>query len=202
MQKTKIEWCDYTWNPVVGCKHNCWYCYAKRLNDRFKFISKWDNPKFFPERLEEPYKIKEPSTIFVCSMSDLFGWWQENEVIEQIIRVAEINKKHTFMFLTKNGSRLSGYEFPKNCWLGITITGLEYNLSDLPTNFRIKNPLNKKFISFEPLLADVSNLDLKGIDLVIVGAMTGRGAVKPKKEWISGIKHSNIFYKNNIKNIL
>ena len=199
MNKSKIEWCDYTWNPVVGCKHNCWYCYAKRMNDRFKWIEKWSEPRFFASRLKEPYRLKKPSKIFVCSMADLFGDWINSRWIHEILKLPKNNPQHTFQFLTKNPKRYLEFEFPKNCWLGITI---DY-VNQARLNYLKKMP-NYKFISFEPLLGDMSALDLSGIDLVIVGAMTGMGKknVIPKKEWIDSIKHKNIFYKNNIKEYL
>jgi protein gp37 len=75
MNKTSIEWCDFTWNPVVGCKHGCPYCYAKKINDRFKFIPEWTAPRLFPDRLSEPSMLKKRSRIFVGSMCDLFGDW-------------------------------------------------------------------------------------------------------------------------------
>ena len=77
-----IGWADKSWNPVVGCKHGCNYCYAKKMNDRFKWIKEWDKPKFFKERLQEPFKVKKPSKIFVGSMCDLFGDWIPEEWIE------------------------------------------------------------------------------------------------------------------------
>jgi len=197
MNKTKIEWCDYTWNPVVGCKNACWYCYAKKMNDRFGWIKDFTKPKFYPERLKEPYKLKKPSKIFVCSMADLFGKWVSNEWISKIIDVARDNPQHTFQFLTKSSGRYLGFVFPKNCWLGIT----EDYVNQARLEF-LKHTENYKFISFEPLLGDMSMLDLSGIDLCIIGAMTGKGATPPKKEWIDSIRHENIFYKDNIKKFL
>jgi protein gp37 len=212
MNKTKIDWADYTWNPVVGCKHGCSYCYAKRLNDRFNYIPDWTKPTFYPERLGEPYKIKKPSKIFVGSMCDLFGSWIKDSWIEKILEVVEENPRHQFMFLTKNSygydefsrNHCYYYYFPKNAWLGVTVTGLEKDAQEKIDELRVLPYGGYKtytFVSFEPLLSDVSQLDISGIDLIIVGAMTGVGAIKPKKEWIKGIKHKNIFYKSNIKEI-
>jgi protein gp37 len=199
MNKTKIEWADYTWNPVIGCRHGCKYCYAKRMNDRFKWIKKWDEPIFFPLKLNEIHKIKKSSKIFIGSMCDLFGDWVPAEVINEIISLVRVYPQHTFMFLTKNPRRYLEFEFPENCQLGITMENdTEYMRL---TYLRKKN--NYKFISCEPLLGDMSRIDFKNnVNLVIVGAMTGPGAIKPKKEWIDSIKHPNIFYKNNIKKYL
>ncbi len=211
MNKTKIEWTDYTWNPVVGCKNGCSYCYAKRMNDRFKWIPKWEEPQFYFERLKEAYKLKKPSKIFVGSMADLFGDWVNVDWIKLVLEVAEDNPRHTFQFLTKNPKRYLEFEFPENCWLGTTLTG-EYSqgfiescrLVNLENTGRMKGIFT--FISIEPLLGNLKKWGdddkFDNIDLVIVGAMTGQGAIKPKKEWIESIKHQNIFYKDNIKKFL
>lgn len=200
MNKTKIEWTNYTWSPLVGCKHNCWYCYAKRMNDRFKWIEKWTEPRFFLTRLADPVRVRKPSKIFVCSMADLFGDWVPTKFIVSVIQIIKQCPRHTFQFLTKNPKRYSEFIFPENCWLGMTIDKNRFSIENQLEHLKQKE--NYKFISFEPLLGDMSDLDLSGIDLVIVGAMTGPGAVKPKKEWIDSIKHKNIFYKNNIKKFL
>jgi len=194
---TKIEWCDATWNIVVGCKNACWYCYAKRMNDRFKWIPKWNEPQIFIKRLGEPSKIKKPSKIFVCSMSDLFGDWIPKEIIEEVIKVAKDNPRHTFQFLTKNPKRYSEFNFPENCWLGITIDGTENKIVAQNKISYLERKNNYRFISFEPLLGDVSYLSYD-VNLVIIGAQTGPKAIKPKQKWIDSIRHSNIFYKNNI----
>jgi len=202
MNKTKIEWTDYTWNPVVGCKNGCWYCYAKRMNDRFKWIPKWDEPKFFPERLNDKMP-KKPSKIFVGSMCDLFGDWIPSEWIIKVIEVIENNPKHKFQFLTKNPKRYLEFNFPENCWLGITITkDNDYAGGSQKAIDILSQVPNYRFISFEPLLGDAGRLDLSHMYLIILGAMTGQGAILPKREWIKSIKHMNIFYKNNIKKFL
>ena len=199
MNKTSINWprLDYTWNPVVGCKHGCSYCYAKKISNRFHMIPKWEEPVFFPGRLGEPAKVKKPSIIFVGSMCDLFGDWVPNNWIIDTIKTCRENPQHTFMFLTKNSKRYREFKFPNNCMLGVTITS-KHDLKDFYKNKGFLN-YNKSFISIEPLLGDFMGFVFNGWDLVIVGAMTGPGAIKPKKEWIDSIKHHNIFYKENIK---
>ncbi|MCX6723157.1 MAG: DUF5131 family protein [Candidatus Staskawiczbacteria bacterium] len=190
MEKTKIDWADYTWNAVVGCKYNCFYCYAN------KQCKRWGNdftPHWSYDQETKPYKIKEPSKIFVCSFGELFGEWISNEWIEKVLQIVKDNPRHTFQFLTKNPKRYLEFEFPGNCWLGTTI--------DYPNQERInwlKKKSNYKFISFEPLLGDMSGLDLSGIDFAIVGAMTGPGAIIPENKWIKSIKHPNMFHKENI----
>lgn len=191
MNKTKIEWTDYTWNPVTGCKHSCYYCYARRIAMRF---TKHFKPTFHNNRLKNPFSLKKPNKIFVCSMADLFGDWVPREWIDKVIRVVDENPQHTFQFLTKNPKRYKEFKFPKNCWIGVTI--------DYPNQTRIDHLIRSygyRFISFEPILGDMSRLDLSGIDLCIIGRDTSPGAELPKKEWIESVKHRNIFLKNNIK---
>lgn len=189
MQKTEIEWCDYTWNPVTGCNHGCKYCYARKIAMRF---TGHFNPEFHSKRLLEKFPVK-PSKIFVCSMADLFGDWVQDDWINQILEIVKINYKHTFMFLTKNPKRYSEFIFPENCILGITIN----TKNDL---FKLQyfKKENNSFLSIEPLLDDFTEVDFSMIDLVIIGAMTGQNSIKPKTEWINSIKHHNIFYKKNL----
>lgn len=200
MQKTKIDWpnLDYTWNPVVGCKNNCSYCYARRMNDRFKFIKKWDEPEYFPFKLYDPYNIKKPSIIFVGSMCDLFGSWIQLYWIDKIIRVCRDLHRHTFMFLTKNHVGYNGFSFPDNCMLGITQTiGNQIQLNEF---FHYSH--GRRFVSIEPLMGSFEGIKFNNIELVIVGAMTGTKPVIPQKEWIQSIKHDNIYYKKNIQKYL
>lgn len=202
MNKTNIDWphLDFTWNPVVGCKHGCTYCYAKEVNNRYGIIPEWTEPVFFENRLPEPYKRKKPATIFVGSMCDLFGKWIDSEWILKVIKVTEDNPQHTFMFLTKNPLRYFSFAFPENCWLGATIdyARYEWRIDDL----WLCKAHNKTFVSVEPLLSGMQNVNFDPVDLVIVGAQTGKGATPPPKDWIYSIKHRNIYYKENIKKYL
>lgn len=207
MNKTSIQWenpkegwkLDYTINPIVGCKKGCRYCYAKRMNHRYKWIPEWTEPVFYPQRVKEIYKLKNPATIFIGSMSDVFGQWIPDEWIEAIIKTAKDNEQHRFMFLTKNPSRYSQFVFPENCWLGTTIISEKDNNLDAFYEVALHQP-NKTFISIEPLLGGGFNKgSLVGFSLIIVGAQTGPGAIIPKSEWVGSIEHDNIFYKPSIR---
>ena len=172
------------------------------MNDRFKWIADWTEPKFFSERLVEPYRLRKPSKIFVGSMCDLFGSWVDRNWIGWIIKVVADNPDHKFMFLTKNPTGYMNTYFPKNCLLGLTLTGQESAKDSLLNDFMMNNVANYKFLSIEPLLGSFRGVSLTAINLVIVGAMTGRNAVEPEKDWIKSIKHPNIHYKQNIKKYL
>lgn len=129
--RTKIDWCDATWNPVTGCLHGCEYCYAKRIAERFSTEQKdkrpYDpvlpvptrrvrtkpepypygfKPTFHRYKLDEPLHWKKPRTIFVCSMADLFGEWVPDEWIAEVFRACEAAQQHRYLFLTKNPARL------------------------------------------------------------------------------------------------
>lgn len=137
MNRTNIEWCDYTWNPVTGCLHGCSYCYARRMAKRFgkseglpsrppcdcqiglRYIAQPGEvfpagfiPTFYPGRLEEPKKVKKPSRIFTVSMGDLFGEWVSPEWIDAVLQVVRECPQHTFIFLSKNPARYEIYEWP------------------------------------------------------------------------------------------
>ena len=125
MNETKIEWADYRWNPVVGCKHGCWFCYAAVMNRRFKIIPDFTDPQFFINRLNHPSKFGKPGRVFVVSMGDLFGDWVPSVWILTILNVVKQYPQHTFMFLTKNHTRYFEFSFPENCMIGLPLNMLK-----------------------------------------------------------------------------
>jgi len=208
--KNKIGWCNMTWNSVWGCLNHCPYCYARKIASfRYKrmieieFNHYWKKhptwawtgdhlsglKDFRPTFLEAQFDKKFPQKsqkIFVGSMSEIKYW--KNEWVEMVLKKIRQYPQHIFQFLTKFPGVYLWYKFPVNCWLGITITDtknydyLEYQ------KFKISNPDNLKFISFEPLLNEIS-INLEGIDWVILGAETGgrKDKVFAKRSWIESI---------------
>ena len=183
MIKTKIEWTDYSWNPITGCLHKCWYCYAKKLFTRF---GKSFEPTFYPERLNELKKLKKPSKIFVCSVADLFAKWTKPEWGEAVLN--EIQKPEynhlTFQLLTKNPENIN-LRAKDNIWVGATITRQSElsMVSDLIGNYQ-----GLKFVSFEPILEmiDISKIEpFCHIDWIIVGKLTGSRKIELDTDWIN-----------------
>lgn len=198
MNKTKIEWTDYTWNPITGCLHGCWYCYAKKMFTRFH---RSFEPTFHPERLDELAKLKKPSRIFVCSVADLFAKWTPSEWTEQVLNTMKKYPHHEYQLLTKESKRgLIGWDL-HNYWLGITINNQSdmWKLNHLSfTNAKIK------FASFEPLLGEIKGIP-GFLDWIIIGKLTGSRKVPLQKEWVESIiseareKHIPVFVKNNVQ---
>jgi protein gp37 len=165
MNKTKIEWTDYVWNPVRGCLHNCPYCYGKRIDKRFGDGS--FTPTFHPERLQEPLKVKKPSRIFVGSMADLFGDWDwkmgpgsitRDYIMYCIFETMEQCPHHTFIFLTKNPKGMQGFDFPDNCWCGTSVENQEKADERIPELLRAN--CKTLFVSYEPVLGPIDLTDI------------------------------------------
>lgn len=203
MKKTKIDWCDCTLNPVVGCKNNCEYCYARKINDRFHFVPNWCEPQFFPERLKQ-LKSKKPKSIFMDSMSDI-GWWKD-EWKEEVFKAMYNNKQHSYIFLTKCPEIKIPYwlhgSYGNKVYFGQSFTQ--------GTFFAGFNEKYRDFLSIEPLLGKVELNSLDGIRQVIIGAETGnrKGKVIPKKEWVDDIVKQcdkagvKVFMKSSLKDIM
>lgn len=166
----KIDWCDYTWNPISGCLHGCSYCYLKRIDKRFG--SKILTPKFNPERLkdiEKSKKLKKGDKVFVGSSGDMFGRWVDMENILATLDVCRSNPDIIFQFLTKHPDSYRHFIFPENSWCGTTEDGTLRTVFNISKLKKYVPEANIKFISFEPLLAEVE-VELEGIDWIIIGS--------------------------------
>ena len=177
MNKTGIEWTDYSWNPVTGCKHECDYCYAKAINHRFK--RSW-KPMFHEKRIKQPLFKDKSHKIFVCSMADLFGEWVPDEWIKRVLHITRLAKQHTFQFLTKNPERYFDFEFTKNCWLGASATDQKMLDNAMTVLSELKG--NVKYLSCEPLL---NKIVMHGsVDWLIIGACSNPKPCQPEREWV------------------
>ena len=201
MSKTKIEWTEESWNPTTGCSKisiGCINCYAERMANRLKAMcsQKYKDGfllKTHEECLSDPFKWRNARTVFVNSMSDLFHENIDTNFIIKVFNVMNENSRHTFQVLTKRASILSKYskylKWTKNIWMGVTVESREYlERIDLLR----ESDAFVKFLSIEPLLDDLGEIDLHNIDWVIVGGESGPKARKMNIEWVQNIKKTCI----------
>lgn len=213
MKKTKIEWCDSTWNPVVGCLHTCEYCYARRIAERFKtpgvtvgetvvgmvldepFKDEFGRRQAYPfgftptlhsYRLEEPQRLEKPRTIFVCSMADLFGEWVPNRWVEEVFEACEKAPQHRYLFLTKNPQR----------YIDLASAGKLPAKDNMWYGTTIETPCQEAFwsdnhhtfVSVEPILMPFDEPTFEGgitqrTEWAILGAETGNRKGKVTPRW-------------------
>lgn len=213
MNRSSIEWTDYTWNPLTGCSRLCRnsegkiHCYAYWMAQRLK--GRYGYPKdepfkvtYHPDRLREPSQVKAPSKIFTCSMGDLFDSNSRRGWIETIFAEMKRCPQHTFQVLTQCSEPLGFFVFPENCWVGVTVkrNNEAERIRDLMKV--IGYPL--RFVSFEPLLEDVY-ADLHGLDWVIIGAQTGTTEKTFEDAWVDRLVYEAlvleipVFMKDNLK---
>jgi protein gp37 len=195
MNRSDIEWTEFTSNPVRGaCRHACFYCYAERIR---KHYGQPAELSWHPEELAKIETRKKPAVIFMGSMHDLFGHWVPADWIERILDTAKRCPQHTFLFLTKNPSRYNYFEFTPNCWIGYTDDGI----ADLRNWVHFKGRKNR-FVSFEPLIGENVSFHPDLIDAAIIGAMTGPKAIRPYLWQVQGIMRAMtgkpVFLKDNL----
>jgi len=194
---SKIEWTEATWNPVTGCSKvslGCKFCYAERFAKRLQQMGnkRYKNGfkvTFHSDLIEQPKRWRKPSIVFVNSMSDLFHEKIPTDFIISIFKTMNNCYWHQFQILTKRSKRLTEIaplvKWTPNIWAGVTVESQAYTsrIVDLQ-----KVPAKIKFISFEPLLSSINNLNLKKIDWVIVGGESGPDARPMNVEWADKIR--------------
>ena len=197
MTTTKIEWTDKTWNPVTGCtkiSQGCAHCYAEVMTRRLKAMGQEKYANGFSvtiheECLEEPLSWKQPHTIFVCSMSDLFHKDVPFDFVDKVMETIRLTPKHRYQLLTKRAERMAEYflshDVPENVWLGVTVEARS-SKSRIDCLRVLNAPI--RFLSCEPLIEDLGELDLRNINWVIVGGESGPQARPMKREWIDSIQ--------------
>src|SRR5207249_3388869 len=197
-----IEWTDATWNPVRGCTKispGCKHCYAEAFAERFRGVKGHPYEQGFdlrlvPQKLAEPLRWRTPKMVFVNSMSDLFHDDVPDDYIEAVVSVMLRADWHTYQVLTKRSARLAKLlagrlreaATASHIWWGVSAENRQYSLP------RIRDlqsaPAAVRFLSIEPLLEDLGTLDLRGINWVIVGGESGRGARPMSREWVISIR--------------
>ena len=191
--RSSIEWTQATWNPVTGCSKvspGCAHCYAETFAERFRGVP--DHPyeqgfdlRFWPARLDQPFRWKRPRLIFVNSMSDLFHEDIPPSYIERVFDVMARAQHHTFQVLTKRADRLlelaPELPWPINIWMGVSIENRRFvGRADCLRQV----PASVRFISAEPLLGPLEGLDLTGIDWLISSGESGPRHRPAKEEWL------------------
>jgi protein gp37 len=190
MSKTNIEWTSATWNPTTGCtkiSKECENCYAEKLTKRYmtmpnhvKYHKGFDKFVMHEDALNEPFKWKEPKTVFVNSMSDLFHKEVKIEFLKKVFAVMNKTPQHTYQILTKRANYLKKYSdqltWSDNIWMGVSVghKAGERRIQDL-----VDSGAKHKFLSVEPLIEELNDLNLEGIDWVIVGGESGDNKSRP-----------------------
>jgi len=204
---TNIEWTDATWNPIRGCtrvSEGCLNCYAERTAARFSKPGQpyeglavlsasgagWTGKaRFIPQHLEDPLRWRRGRRIFVNSMSDLFHKDVPEFYIQSVFETMRQADWHRFQVLTKRADRLKELSpklpWPRHVWMGVSV---ENNAYTSRIDYLRSTPAKIKFLSLEPLLGPLANLNLEGIDWVIVGGESGPGARTMQKEWVVDIR--------------
>jgi protein gp37 len=200
---SKIEWTDATWNPVRGCTKispGCTHCYAETFAERFRGVP--GHPfefgfdlRLIPEKLADPIRWSKPKKIFVNSMSDLFHENVPDEFIEKVARVMLAANWHTYQVLTKRADRMASLLKTKlrkaaeasHIWWGVSVENRKHGLPRIE-KLRSAKP-NVAFLSVEPLLEDLGQVDLRGISWVIVGGESGHGARPMDVQWVRNIRN-------------
>ena len=202
MATSKIEWTDATWNPVRGCTKvspGCKHCYAEVFAERFRGVRGHPYEQGFdlrlvPEKITEPFRWKRRRTVFVNSMSDLFQDDVPTEYIEAVAGVMVDTPWHTYQVLTKRADRMRrALEGPlreaaasANIWWGVSVEDRKYGLPRMDA-LRAA-PASVRFVSIEPLLEDIGDVDFAGIEWAIVGGESGHGARPLEPDWVRSIR--------------
>lgn len=196
---SRIEWTEQTWNPTVGCTKispGCKNCYAEAMSRRLQAMGTpgYENGfalTMLPERLEDPIKRKKPTVYFVNSMSDLFHEKVPDEYIERVFEVIRKTPQHTYQILTKRAARMARFfrtrQVPRNAWMGVSVEDRKYGVPRIDHLRKVRASI--RFLSVEPLLEDVGQLDLTDIHWVIVGGESGPKARPMQKAWALSVQH-------------
>ncbi len=197
MAQSSIEWTEMTWNPTTGCNKisaGCKYCYAEVMTRRLMAmgIDKYKDGfevRTHEDSLQTPFSWKKPKVVFVNSMSDLFHPEVPIEFIQKVFFVMNETPQHTYQVLTKRAERLfeihDQLNWTSNIWMGVSV---EDDRVTGRIDFLRETNAQTKFLSCEPLIGPLHNINLNGIDWVIVGGESGRKARPIFESWVWDIK--------------
>ncbi len=196
--ESKIEWTEATWNPIRGCTKispGCTHCYAETFAERFRGVvghpyEQGFDLRLVPEKLLDPARWNTPKTIFVNSMSDLFHQSVPDSYVQAVAHVMSTVPWHTYQVLTKRAPRLrsllsaelSWAAHQPHIWWGVSVEDKRYGVPRIEELRAI--PAEVRFLSIEPLLEDLGEINLDGIHWVIVGGESGHGSRPIRQEWV------------------
>ncbi len=195
---SSIEWTEQTWNPVTGCTKisaGCKHCYAETMARRLQAMGVTGYENGFTiacheNRLSVPLRRKKPTMYFVNSMSDLFHPRVPFVFIDKVMQTISATPQHTYQILTKRPATMAKYfgcrGVPENAWLGVSVENKRHGVPRIDVLRGID--ANIRFLSVEPLLEDVGEIDLAGIHWVIVGGESGHKARPMHPQWVAGVK--------------
>ncbi len=199
MAQSSIEWTEMTWNPVTGCTKisaGCKFCYAEVMSRRLmamgveKYKDGFKKVATHTPSLDIPYTWKSPKVVFVNSMSDLFHPEVPLDFIKAVFKVMNDTPQHIYQVLTKRADLLLTYnkelEWTKNIWMGVSV---ENQKVIERIDYLREIDAKTKFLSIEPLIGPLPNINLEKMDWVIVGGESGKGKIRPMKEiWVTDIQ--------------
>lgn len=207
-----IEWAQWSWNPITGCKHDCSYCYARDIANRF-YPQKFE-PSIYPARFSAPYKTKVPEqasrdtaykNVFTGSMADLFGRWVPAEWIKSVFEVVRENPQWNFLFLTKFPKRMVEFDYPINAWLGTSVDCQARVKAAEEAFENVKS--GTRWLSVEPMLEPLKFNRLDLFDWIVIGGASrssGAPAWVPPLDWLVDLHQQareagcKIYYKDNL----
>lgn len=209
---TSIEWAQWSWNPITGCKHECPYCYARDIANRF--FPQGFEPSILPTRFAAPRNTKVPAkaaedaaykNVFTCSMADLFGRWVPAEWINYVLGAIRENPEWNFLLLTKFANRMAEFEYPKNAWLGTSVD-LQARVGAAEKAME-KFEAHVKWLSIEPLIEPITFTKPGLFNWVVIGGASRSNETpewQPPFEWVARLymtfkdAGSAVYIKDNI----
>jgi protein gp37 len=211
---TSIEWAQWSWNPITGCKHDCPYCYARDIANRF-YKQKFD-PSIYPVRFSAPANTSVPAqaetdvafkNVFTGSMADIFGRWVPDEWVRRVIDIVRDCPQWNFLFLTKFPQRVHEYEsnLPVNAWMGTTVD-CQDRVANAERAFA-KMTGGTKWLSIEPMLTPLRFERLDLFDWIVIGGASPSSKTPkwvPPFDWISDLHQQardsgcKIYHKDNL----
>ena len=213
MGRTKIDWCDRTANPVIGCGHGCPFCYARKCNERFHWIDDFSKPKWFPKELKH-LGTNKPTSFFMDSLSDIAYW--PTVGIFALTQITSGWSRNAYIFLTKDISSID--RFKRSAFDTASLKNLYFGYScgseDLIRKALTQPSQRLGFLSVEPILDDLTGfsalLDYDEPEFVIIGAETGsrKGKVKCDPQWVRNVvdacdkRFIHVFMKDSLKKVM